>query len=196
MARFVNLNNILSDGKVGSAEIKHFTVAKNDIRAMINGIPCGDYVGLSINGEIMMSNTPMELRTNQKFINSAHGDVLIGGLGIGLILLPLVSNELKQKTNEIIVIEKNKDVIELVLPQLEKYLDDRVTVINDDVFEYVPSKNFNTIYMDIWSYINSDIYEEEMIPLLEFYDNYIDHSDEKAFLKCWCQHQAKHNLRI
>ena len=39
-----------------------------------------------------MSNTYMERWTNMNFCDYAHGDVLIGGLGIGLIILAIQDN--------------------------------------------------------------------------------------------------------
>ena len=40
----------------------------------------------------MMSNHEFEMMTNQKFLDSAKGDVLIFGLGIGLIIHPLLND--------------------------------------------------------------------------------------------------------
>mgnify|MGYP000786328328 FL=1 len=40
-----------------------------------------------------MSDTPMEKETNRDFVHNAHGNVLIGGLGIGLIILAIQNKE-------------------------------------------------------------------------------------------------------
>lgn len=66
----------------------------------------------------------------------------------------------KETVKSITVIEKNKEVIELIQQQLP--LNEKVKVINDDVFNYKPTQKFNTIYMDIWNYINEDVYENEV----------------------------------
>ena len=130
----------------------------------------------------------MEKETNQEFIDKAHGKVLIGGLGIGLILLPILD---KEDVEEVTVVEYNQDVIDLIKPQLEPYFKNKVKIIKDSVFEYVPTQNFNTIYMDIWAFVNSIIYENEMEPLLEYYINYLVENDEDAFIKCWCEENAR-----
>lgn len=41
-------------------------------------------------------------------------------------------------------------------------LNEKVKIINEDVFNYKPTQKFNTIYMDIWNYINKDVYENEV----------------------------------
>ena len=56
--------------------------------------------------------------------------------------------------------KKNKEVIELIQKQLP--LNEKVKIINEDVFNYKPTQKFNTIYMDIWNYINKDVYENEV----------------------------------
>lgn len=191
---YYNMSEILKDGEIGSAKLKHFTIIPDNFRAVYrDGIDPGEYVKLVINGEIMMSNTRMEKETNQEFVDNAHGKVLIGGLGIGLILLPIL---VKPEVEEVTIIEYNKDVINLVEPQLRSYFNNKVKIINDSVFEYVPSQEFNTIYMDVWNFVNSNIYESEMEPLLEFYQDYIVPDDENAYLKCWCQENAMFNRRF
>lgn len=81
----------------GLAEIKKFTITEEGAKQanfsyMFGGVyalqcvSAGDYVKLSVGGTLMMSDTPMERRTNMEFIDKAKGDVMIAGLGIGLIL--------------------------------------------------------------------------------------------------------------
>lgn len=122
-------------------------------------ISAGDYVKLYVNGTLMMSDTPMEKRTNTDFIDNAHGDVMIAGLGIGLILHNL---EEKVKTGEvtsITVYEKYQDVIDLVSPYY-KHLP--LTVKCADILEYKPPKDetYDTIYFDIWPTIDTDNLKE------------------------------------
>lgn len=192
MVQYKDMPSILSDGEVGSAKLEHFIIDKNNFRAIIHDkIPQGLYVRLMIDGEVMMSDTPMEKKTNQRFLEEAHGRVLIGGLGLGLILLPVMN---KESVSEIVVVEYNQDVIDLIGSQL--HLNDKVTIVHDDVFEYVPDKKFNTIYMDIWSSVNSEVYFDEMEPLLDYYQNFLDEEDENTFLHCWCEIQAENDMRL
>lgn len=190
---YKDMTKILKDGKVGNFELSHFEIGKDDMYAMLHGIPSGKFIRLTNRGEVVMSDTSMEKRTNANFVRNAHGKVLIGGLGIGLILLAIQD---KEEVEQITVVEKNKEVIELVGKQLP--LNSKVSIVNDDVFTYKPLFKYNTIYMDIWNYINKDVYKEEMKPLISRYRRYLvsKEEDEERFIDCWCKRQAKNGERI
>ena len=190
---YLDMSEILKDGKVGDFELSHYEIGENDWYAMLHGIPSGKFVRLIHRGEVVMSNTDMEKRTNSSFVINAHGNVLVGGLGIGLILLAIQD---KEEVKQITVVEKNKEVIELVGSQLP--LNPKVHIVHDDVFEYKPLFKYNTICMDIWNYINSDVYQREMKPLISRYRRYLvpKSEDENRYIDCWCKYQAKNNRRI
>ena len=84
---YQNMGEILKDRKVGEWELQHFQIKPGNLYAFKNGIAPGNYVRLCHNGHIVMSNTYMERWTNMNFCTHAHGDVLIGGLCIGPIIL-------------------------------------------------------------------------------------------------------------
>ena len=69
-------------------------------------------------------------------------------------------------------------------------LNDKVTIIQGDVFEYRFPKGtkFDTIYFDIWGYVNKDIYQE-MKRLKLSYRKYKVSSRENpyAFMGCWAE---------
>lgn len=102
----------------------------------------------------------------------------------------------KEEVKQITVVEKNMEVIELVGSQLP--FNEKVEIVNADVFDYKPTNKYNTIYMDIWNYINSDVYNEEMKPLISRYRRYLvpKSEDENRYIDCWCKYQAKNNMRI
>lgn len=127
-------------------------------------IPVGTYVKLTYNVKCVISNTPFECETNSEIIKNAHGDILIGGLGIGMILLPIQE---KDTINSITVVEFRQEVIDLVAHQLP--LNEKVRIIRGDVFEYVPEQKYHTIYLDIWNVMSKDIATRKAIPLLEKY---------------------------
>ena len=188
------MTEILKDGKVGDFRLEHYEIKESDFYARVRiGIPTGRYVRLIHGSECVMSDTPMEKKTNREFVENAHGNVLIGGLGIGLILLAMQD---KEDVKKITVVEKNKEVIELVGNQLP--LNSKVNIVNDDVFEYKPLFKYNTIYMDIWNYINEDVYNEQMKPLISRYRRYLvpKSEDENRYIDCWCKRQAKNGERI
>lgn len=191
---YKDMTEILKDGNVGDFRLEHYEIKESDFYARVRmGIPIGRYVRLIHGSECVMSDTPMEKRTNLEFVENAHGNVLIGGLGIGLILLAIQD---KEDVNQITVVEKNKEVIELVGNQLP--LNSKVHIVNDDVFEYKPLFKYNTIYMDIWNYINEDVYNEQMKPLISRYRRYLisKSEDENRYIDCWCKRQAKNGERI
>lgn len=191
---YKDMTEILEDRKIGDFAISKFEITENDFRAIYrDGIPVGKYVWLTHNSECVMSNTPMEKRTNREFVCNAHGNVLIGGLGIGLIILAIQE---KEEVSHITIVEKNKEVIDLVADQLP--LNEKVEIVNADIFEYVPTEKYNTIYIDIWNWVDSDIYREEMKPLIQRYRKHLvkKSEDENRYIDCWCKRQAKNDTEI
>lgn len=181
----------LKPGQLGDHILDNFHVDGETFYAIYNGIDGGDYTRLRHLGEVVMSDTPMEKRTNYFVMKHAYGDVLIGGLGIGMILLELDKNP---AVTSITVLEKYSDVIQLVGSQLP--LSDKVRIIHADVFDWKPPKGvrYDCIYMDIWNYINHDVYKDEMVPLKRKFSHYLKPKDisPNRFNKCWAEYHAKH----
>lgn len=77
-------------------------------------------------------------------------------------------------------------------------LNSKVNIVHSDVFEYKPLFKYNTIYMDILNYVNTDVYEKEMKPLISRYRRYLVPKSEDAerYIDCWCKKQAKNEDRI
>lgn len=189
---YKDMVSLLQEKKIGDFEIRHFTITDKNIRALIDGIMPGKYVQLVRNGTCVMSNTDMEQRTNYRFCRDAHGDILIGGLGLGMILMAIQD---KEEVKSITVLEKFPEVIELVANQLP--LNEKVTIVNADVFEYKPNQKYDCIYMDIWDFVNSGVYEE-MKQLKRKYGHYLKPLSEspKRFNYCWAEYYAKNNRRL
>lgn len=191
--KYKDMTKLLSNEEYDNYKIEKFTIESGNIVALVQGIPTGEYVRLMNGSELLMSNTPMEKRTNLDFLIKANGDVLIGGLGIGLIVLPLLE---KENVNSITIVEKSSEIIEMVGKQLN--LSDKVKIVNDDIYTYEPEQKFDTIYIDIWPAVNSDIWKEEMKPLKQRYRKYLVSKSENPnrYLACWAEYQAKNNLRL
>ena len=197
---YKDMTKILHDGVQGSFELSHFTVGNNsfyDFFAYKDGICNGEYIRLIDHSQILngcvMSNTSMEKRTNLDFCRNAHGDVFIAGLGIGLIVLAIQD---KEDVESITIIEKEQDVIDLVFPQLP--VNDKVKVIQGDIFDYEADQKYNTVYFDIWNYINRDVYEDEMKPLMKKGRKWLvkKSEDEKRWIDCWAKKQAQYNKEL
>jgi len=176
----------------GAAVIKKFTVGEEAARrynfhsairtgSMVERIEAGNYVKLEIDGEVFMSDTPMEKRTNFDFVEHANGRVFIAGLGIGLI----VHNILKKKNvKEVVVMEISSDVIDLVAPKFAH--DKRVKIVQGDVLEWKPNKGelFDTIYFDIWYDVSARNYEQ-MKKLHKNFKYNLNRKNQNAFMSSW-----------
>lgn len=170
--RFERMANVLPEGQQGVAQIDHFTISPLDMVQSIahygeEFIPPGTYARLKVNGETMMSDTPMERRTNLEFVQKARGRVLIAGLGLGMVVRALLR---KPGVTMVIVLEKFEDVANLVLPSFEAeqgpirkttdeqgyvhyMLGTKLEIIITDVGTWAPAplaSRFHTIYFDIW----------------------------------------------
>ena len=135
----------------GIAKIDHLTVDRfqSVMSAWEPGAYCppGTYACLRVNGRLMMSDTRMEHYTNYKVVREARGNVLIAGLGLGMILHPILA---KKEVLSVTVIEKYADVISLVGPTVKH---DKLTIIEGDIYEWKPAKGtkYDTLYFDIWA---------------------------------------------
>jgi hypothetical protein len=185
-----DLRSILKEGKSGDTSVEHFSVSKNaadffNLRCIINEQPTqtirpGKYTRLVVAGDVMMSDTPMEWRTNLAFIGRAHGHVLIGGLGLGMVLPPILA---KTSVKSVTVLEKSTHVLKLVRPY---YKHRKLRVVEADVFTWVPDKNqkFDTIYMDIWFDTCADNLDE-MRALRAHYYGWLNAKNRMSNFRCW-----------
>lgn len=193
---YYDMTKILTCRKIQNFELSKFEVDNNNLRAIIHdNIPIGNYVRLAHNGHCVMSNTPMELDTNAEFVTNAHGDVLIAGLGIGLIVLPIQD---KTDVQTITIVEKHIEVIQLVQNQLP--LNSKVKIILQDIFDDPFEKHvkFDCIYFDIWNEVSNDIYRTEMMKLKHMYKKHLKFKKDSPnrFIKCWSEEDIKRMRRM
>ena len=75
------------------------------------------------------------------------GDILIGGLGIGMIHIPLLASS---DITSVTIVEKNQDVIDLVWANCAK--DDRFTLIHADINTWTPPEgsSWDVAWFDTW----------------------------------------------
>ena len=155
---------------------------------LTNGLqPNFPYVRLYKNGEgVMMSDTPMERNSNRDFVKKANGDVLIFGLGLGLIILPLLQAE---DVKTITVVELHQDLIDVVEPILKAQDHaDKLSIVQGDCFEYhkdLPKeKKWDCVYGDIWIDINGDNYPE-MKTITKNFKHRINRKNPNCILDHW-----------
>jgi hypothetical protein len=146
------------------------------------------YVTLYKKGEkVMMSDVPMEQSTNQNFINRANGDVLIFGLGLGLIVLPLLKDK---DIKSITVVEIDEGLIKIVKPILEKYdSENKLKIVQDNAFGFhynlKSEEKYDSIYFDIWISITADNFNE-MLHFNSVYENFLNKKNKESFIDHWC----------
>ncbi len=161
---YADMTAIVPEGTKGKARIEHFAVSEQEssftrIREMAHPgeyVPAGNYCRLFVGHSLMMTDTLLERKTNRGVIYNAKGDVLIAGLGIGLILVPIL---VKAEVRTVTIVEKYRDVIDLVEPSVRKLPGaEKLTIIEADIFEWAPPKGqkWDCIYFDIWADISTD----------------------------------------
>lgn len=184
------------DGKAGPWEISTFTITDDDVmlynlRHTINGNPemvvkAGTYKRLTHDERgVVMSNTPMEIRTAVECFNKATGRVLVNGLGLGMVLEGLLS---KPDVTLVRVIEIDPDVIAL---HGNRYANDsRVEIICADAYKYKPAagEEYDFVWHDIWDDISS-----RNLPLMaKLKRKYARRCNSQA---AWSQPMAKRQAR-
>lgn len=157
----------IKDGVSGPWKVESFEVSKEAEKMQLmrstfssgrgRYVPAGKYKAIKRNGQIIMSNTPDEIRDCYGFFREAKGRVLINGLGLGVVLTAILA-KIDDKDNpavkEVTVVELSQDVINLVGPTFKK--DPRVTIVNHDAFTYKAEGKFDAVWHDIWDDITSD----------------------------------------
>jgi spermidine synthase len=166
--QFVPVIDVVPEGVRGDARVEHFTVTEEQSRleaTLRHGyVHPGRYARLLVGGRLnmlttMMSDTPAEQRTNYAFMREARGDVLVGGLGLGMVLVPLLP---LPEIASITVIEKSHDVIALVETHVRAYVGKNVAgklrVVEGDVHDDWGEVlgQYDTIYLDIWPGMSTD----------------------------------------
>lgn len=175
--KFQSMCKILPENRHGIAEIQHCHIDEGwsqiaMIRALQHPeeyVEPGLYTQLLVNGQLVMSDTQMERDSNAEFLREVEnrgGHILVAGLGLGMILVPIFKCP---KVESITVIEKQQDVVDLVLPKLKSKFGHHpqigkrfCTVITADIFQWNPSLDcrWDVIYFDIWPGICLDFYED------------------------------------
>ncbi len=142
-------NNSISVGKVGNFEIKNKSNNSDYIDGYMyrkKGRVNTKIIELHGPDNIWMRISPMEIQSSYMFIKYAHGRVGVVGLGLGYVVQELAK---KSNVEEVVVYEKEKDVIDLYNSNFEN--NPKIKIINEDAFE-AESENFDYFYVDIYEY--------------------------------------------
>jgi len=152
-------------GQVGDWAVETFRVSYDEAKwhqltmlfngAGSRGIFPGTYTRLTHNQRVVMSDTPAEIKDHLEIIRMAEGQVLLNGLGLGLVLRACL---LKSEVDHVTVIEIAPEVIELVEPHWHRWFGDRFTVHQADALTWKPPKNtrYDVCWHDIWDELCSE----------------------------------------
>lgn len=162
---FEGMADVVPPGTSGPVQIEHFTLTASAGRPWQGRqemVDPGTYAMLKIGGRIVMSDTQHEQRSNLTPVVRAKGDVLIAGLGLGMILVPILRNP---AVTSVHVIEQSQDVIDLVKDPVRQWVGadgDKLTVHCFDIHRWMPldrTARWDLIYFDIWADYSLDDYE-------------------------------------
>jgi len=100
---------------------------------------------LYVNGEQWMSyhNNEYVIKELYSSYDLAYGDVIISGLGFGILALWLCS---KPSVTSVTVIELSEDVIKLF--KTSNFIPDKLNIINKDVTNYKTDKEYDVVLLD------------------------------------------------
>lgn len=187
----------IPEGKSGEYSIEHdhkpagaeFALASART-AMLGGDPGGTlkfdtptrWHTLRYDGGIWMQDIPIEQFQMRKHVESFNGDVLIGGLGLGVVVNHLAA---RPEIDNITVIEVSQDVINLVEPHL-KDPEGKVTVLCESLFDYLTHSPyiFDFAFFDIWQSDGEGTFLNTVVPLrkLAMENGVVQHD---SYIQCW-----------
>lgn len=117
-----------------------------------------EYISLSFQNNIWMLISPHEINTMKESIDSAHGNVITFGLGLGYYAY-MVSN--KENVNKITIIEKDEKIIDLfkkyILVQFKNK--QKIEIIHADALDYLkcmPEK-YDYCFVDLWRSVDDGL---------------------------------------
>ena len=108
------------------------------------------YLALTEGNNIWMSLNPNEIETMKPFVNKAHGNVLVLGLGMGYVPFMMAN---KSEVKHITIIERDEKIIKLFNNVLFPHFinKNKITIIKDDAIKYTSKNNkYNYIFADLW----------------------------------------------
>jgi hypothetical protein len=101
-----------------------------------------------------MSDKAEELTTMHSAAKEARGDVLVGGLGMGIF--PQMAFYLERPVDSFTIVDNNPDVIKITtrawLNRLDDDTRDKIEILEQSFEDYINTtdKKFDTIYVDLW----------------------------------------------
>ncbi len=154
------------------------------------GLEAGTYCVLHEvrNGHVdeWMSDTWLERSTNREILQDGKGNVLLAGLGIGMVAAALCQ---KEEVDSVTVLEIEPQVIALVEPHIRH---PKLTVLLSDAHRPpFTGRFFDTVYIDIWINICSDNWE----PMKSLLRQYRKFARKGAVVTAWLKDYIQESAR-
>tara|TARA_B100000902_G_scaffold286749_1_gene272853 strand:- start:1949 stop:2542 length:594 start_codon:yes stop_codon:yes gene_type:complete len=150
----------IPDGEIGDYKIQQCTETTGEPTWLnyvnYRNISPGSYTVLYRKfGDVwlnIMQDTEQECGEHDWLASRLSGDILIGGLGIGMVHIPLLASS---DVTSVTIVEKEQDVIDLVWANCAK--DDRFTIVCDDINTWdpdpsdgLPTTSWDVGWFDTW----------------------------------------------
>jgi hypothetical protein len=192
------IRSSIPEGVKGDYKVERFQVDRKTSRASAwrakvswggrGFVYPGTYTRLVQDGHTWMSDTPDECFDLVRDLGEAKGTVRLNGLGLGLSVEYLMT---KEEVDKVIAVEISKEVIELVVPTLERLYGERLEVRNENVLRVKPGmdERYDFVYHDIWQNIGIDNLRE-----MEFLTR--RYASKAAFQACWCRRECEEQRRL
>jgi len=131
----------------------------------------------------VMYDSKLEIEQMEEGARLAFGDVLIGGLGFGIIQKILLENP---KVKSITTIEISQEVIDLIKKENPELFNEKHKVIRDDFYSFCQKTDlkFDYVYGDIWS----------SVPNIDDWNKFEENTElvkkEGGIIDCWGKEKA------
>jgi hypothetical protein len=116
-----------------------------------------------------MSITPMELESQSHHALAAHGDVLVGGLGMGVLAYNVAQ---KANVRTVTVIERDPDIVEIMQIALDWPHWSKVRVVQGDAFATTEAAlgQYDVALFDIWPMVGDSNLRQDLQRLAQRYN--------------------------
>lgn len=148
---FPRMHQVVPACTLGTVSVHHSEISEKRAyvdSAMRNELrEPGIITHFEIDGVGWMFDTLHEKWMNFTTVKHSKNDVLLGGLGLGMILWPILK---KSAVKSVTVLENNADVIRLILPTLEQHPQfHKLKIIECDALTFSTDQRFDYIWMDV-----------------------------------------------
>lgn len=150
----------------------------NKVEIIINN---QGYRELMVNDELHMSDIPVELYQYEPYFDNYRGDVLILGLGMGVI------NDLTDysKISSMDIVELYPEVVALC----KGYPKTNIIVAN--AREFIPTKTYDVIWVDIWNLLH----KKHLPEMRSMKDKFAQFLKPGGWVDCWGRRELEEKYR-